>query len=522
MRPIQLALCGTSNRLTYGDALASLIIEDALRQRLGDLTLLRYASSVRSANSWPYGVRSLDAFERDMPGFNGVLIGNLESLSLASAPSQNLPANGDLHESAGSWLAPALAALTAGIPVCWNSAAVRDVPGWARPSLAFALSLSRYVSARDEDAVATFRTAGFNGDSPIVPSVLFEVPRLIAGKVKGAPRPETVKRWLHTTAADEYVVIQDHQHIRPLLSDLEKALALRGMTPVLLPLPELIDPTDVETPVLARTATHPLAPESIAALIGHSAGVVALDEDIITTALAYGIAVLLPPGDQGAKATVTADEVVTGLPEDPVPDAFLERLGSFILCARARNAASILDVHWNNLAAQFGQRPTHDQGGMPASYFAWNRLLISQEQALNAAAALPSSSTVQCTDTESRLRAELELMSTSLIEARAQHQLEAGLHQTWRTTAEQRRAEIETERQRLHEMKHSFDAALDALTRENAALKDKHAQMLEALRQREADLLAREDEIDQLRSSFSWRLTGPLRSAKNAWRMRQR
>lgn len=525
MRPIQLAHCGAFDRLSFGDVLASLIIEDALGQRLGNVTLTRYAPSARSVISWPYDVRSLDEFERDVPALSGLLVGNLETLIFSSDPSQ--PPHGHIHACAGNWLAPALAGLTSGLPVCWNSAAVRGIPEWGRPFLTFALSLSHYVSARDEDVVTTFRRAGFTGDSPIVPSVLFDVPRLIPGRDKGFRRPENIERWLRAAnATGDYVVVQDHEDTRALFPALQKALAARGMTAVWLPVPAPAnDAVTVIDDGPARSAgVPPLSPDTIAALIGHSAGVVAQDEGVITTALAYGLPVLLPSsGAQPAANGFTAAEVVTSPPSDPVPDAFVKRLGSFMLCARARNATSILNVHWNSLAARFGQGRGHARAGIQMPYLAWNRMLIaSQEQADHIATALASQPSTARADTEGQLRAELERVQSTVIEARAQYQVEADQHQAWRAIAEQRRAEIDMGRQRLQEMKHGFDAAIDAMTREHAALKDEFATMLETLRQQEANLRSRKDEIEHLRSSFSWRLTGPLRSAKDAWRMRQR
>lgn len=530
MRPIRLALCGTFDKLSYGDALASLVIEGALRARLPDLALVRYSASARSASSWPYDVRSLNDFERDLPELAGVLIGNLETLSLSS-PSWHSPPTGDIHESAGNWLAPALAGLTAGLPVCWNSVDIRDIPGWAQPSLTFALSLSRYVSARDEHAVTVLRSAGFSGESPTVPSVLFDVPHLLAGRTAGASRPEAIQPLLQTaSAAGDYVVIQDHDHIRPLLTYLESALAERGMTPVLLPLPDIMgEVTAGRAQPLAPSSILPQDPVTIAALIGHSAGVVALDEGMITTALAYGLPALLPAGARAAAATFMADEVVTGLADDPVPSAFLERLGSFVLCARARNAASILDVHWNKLAATFGSLPADGQASA-ASYLAWNRLLTATQHQIGHADAEQSSHTpAHASEVERQLRADLELTRAQLIEACAQHQLEAGLHETWRKAAEQQRAATETERQRLLDMKRTCDAAINALTRENVALARKNATLnekcagaLETQRRRETDFRTLEAEIHHLQASRSWRLTKPLRSVKDALRSRLR
>ncbi len=361
MRPIQLALCGTFDRLSYGDTAASLVVEAALRKRLADLTLVRYSAGARSASSWPYDVRPFEEFEHDLPGLTGVLIGNLEPLNLSS-PSCSSPPAGGIHESAGSWLAPALAASTAGLPVCWNSAAIRDIPEWARPLLTFALSLSRYVSARDENVVAAIRNAGFCGDSPIVPSVLFDIPQLIAARTVGAPLPEAIQKLLPAGNANgDYVVIQDHDLVQPMRATLEHALTQRGITSVFL---SLLDVTTGAEPA-ARPSMPAPDPVNTATLIGHSAGVVALDESLVTTALAYGLPVLLPPVTRNVAGLFAADEVVTGTPDDPVPSAFLDRLGTYVLCARARNATSILDVHWNKLAAQFSQLPLPLKSPLP-------------------------------------------------------------------------------------------------------------------------------------------------------------
>lgn len=519
MRPIQLALCGTFDRLSYGDTAASLVVEAALRKRLADLTLVRYSAGARSASSWPYDVRPFEEFEHDLPGLTGVLIGNLEPLNLSS-PSCSSPPAGGIHESAGSWLALALAASTAGLPVCWNSAAIRDIPEWARPLLTFALSLSRYVSARDENVVAAIRNAGFCGDSPIVPSVLFDIPQLIAARTVGAFLPEAIQKLLPAGNANgDYVVIQDHDLVQPMRATLEHALTQRGITSVLL---SLLDVTTGAEPS-ARPSVPAPDPVNTATLIGHSAGVVALDESLVTTALAYGLPVLLPPVTRNLAGLFAADEVMTGTPGDPVPSAFLDRLGTYVLCARARNATSILDVHWNKLAAQFRQPSVPGQVGTAVSYLAWNRLLTATREQARLAASLQSSASPALTlETREQLSKELELAHANLAEADAKHQLEADLHQTWRTLAEQQRAETQTERQRLLDMKRSFDAAVHALTSENSALKDECARTLEMLRQREADFSAREDEIRYLQSSLSWRLTGPLRAAKDVWSARQR
>ncbi len=498
MRPIQLALCGTFDRLSYGDTAASLVVEAALRKRLADLTLVRYSAGARSASSWPYDVRPFEEFEHDLPGLTGVLIGNLEPLNLSS-PSCSSPPAGGIHESAGSWLAPALAASTAGLPVCWNSAAIRDIPEWARPLLTFALSLSRYVSARDENVVAAIRNAGFCGDSPIVPSVLFDIPQLIAARTVGAPLPEAIQKLLPAGNANgDYVVIQDHDLVQPMRATLEHALTQRGITSVFL---SLLDVTTGAEPA-ARPSMPAPDPVNTATLIGHSAGVVALDESLVTTALAYGLPVLLPPVTRNVAGLFAADEVVTGTPDDPVPSAFLDRLGTYVLCARARNATSILDVHWNKLAAQFSQLPPTAQIATPSSYLAWNRLLRTTQELVHLGTTVSSSpSSTHTPETERQLRTELEQAHANLVEARAKHQLEADLHQTWRTIAEQQRAETEDGRRHLQDMKHSYDAARHALAAENSDL---------------------QDEIRRLRSSLSWRLTGPLRSAKDAWSTRRR
>ncbi|EHK66878.1 hypothetical protein [Achromobacter arsenitoxydans] len=532
MRPTTLALCGTFDSLTCGDALASLIIEANLRKRLKDLSLIRYASSARTSDSWLYEVRALDDFERDLPTLSGVLVGDLEALNFSPVESPDAPSRIGVGAPADSWLATALAAAGSGIPVCWNSAALRNTPAWAHPMLTLALDLSRYVSARDADVVDELRSAGFIGDAPIVPSVLYDIPRLVPGKMDGGARPPAVQAWLQAAGAtDDYVVVQDHDGLRALLPGLTKTLALRGVSLVSLPLPEAASRLE---PLLQAADPAPLAPEEIAALIGHSAGIVAVDESLVTIGLAYGIPALMPAGCQCVHAPFAPDEVVAGQPDASLPEAFLERLGKFSLCATARNARSILDVHWNNLAAHFGQEALSKPPSSTPPYQTWTRMLLaSQAQNQRMEAAARASTLVE---TEQRLRAELAAATTDLQRERTLRQQEAELHQIWRAAAGDRHAETESERQRLHAMKRSFDAALAALTLEKASLRHSADTMLETLRKttqalrirdseiraREGEIRAREGEIQEIRSSLSWRVTEPLRTAKDTLLARRR
>lgn len=525
MRPTTLALCGTFDSLTCGDALASLIIEANLRKRLKDLSLVRYASSARTSDSWMYEVRALDDFERDLPTLSGVLVGDLAALSFSPGESPDTPSHNGAGAPADSWLAAALAAAGSGIPVCWNSAALRNTPAWARPILTLALDLSRYVSARDADVVDELRSAGFIGDAPIVPSVLYDIPRMVPGKMDGGARPPAVQAWLQAAGATEdYVVVQDHDSLRAFLPGLTKTLALRGVSLVVLPLPEAASRLE---PPLQAADPAPLILEEIAAVIGHSAGIVAIDAALVTIGLAYGIPALMPAGCQCVHAPFAPDEPVLGQPDAPLPEAFLERLGKFSLCATARNARSILDVHWNNLAANFGEEAFSKRHGFKPPYQTWARMLLaSQAQNRNVEAAARASALAE---TEQRLRAELAAATSVLQRERTLRQQEAELHQIWRAAAGDRQAETESERHRLHAMKRSFDAALAALTQENASLRLDADTLLETLRKttqalriRDSEITAREGEIQEIRSSLSWRVTEPLRTAKDTFLARRR
>ena len=116
------------------------------------------------------------------------------------------PPTPDIHHPTGYWLTPALLALQHDVPLIWNGPSMHcnDIPIWAVPLLERAMTLSRYVSVRDEPTRAELSTLT---DAPIavIPDTAFGLTRLI--NVDGPPSARFER--LATCGLDRpYIVVQ--------------------------------------------------------------------------------------------------------------------------------------------------------------------------------------------------------------------------------------------------------------------------------------------------------------------------
>src|SRR4051812_11960562 len=152
-RKWQVGICGTFDVANYGDLLFPLIAHSELSQRLGDVTLHRVSYHPSTSPEWPYEVTSVAALPAMIERLDGLLIGGgfLIRFDKEVAPGYSPPVP-DIHHPTGYSLAPALTALQHNVPLVWNAPGMHcnDVPGWANPLMEAALTLSRYISVRDE------------------------------------------------------------------------------------------------------------------------------------------------------------------------------------------------------------------------------------------------------------------------------------------------------------------------------------------------------------------------------------
>src|SRR6266513_585460 len=149
----EIGICGTFDVANYGDLLFPLIAESELTERLGAVTLHRFSYYSKTPPEWPYAVTSVTALPEMIDRLDGLLIGGgfLIRFDKEVAPGYAPPAP-EIHHPTGYWLTPALIALQHDVPVAWNAPGTdgKAIPAWANPLMATALTLSRYVSVRDE------------------------------------------------------------------------------------------------------------------------------------------------------------------------------------------------------------------------------------------------------------------------------------------------------------------------------------------------------------------------------------
>ncbi len=354
----EVGICGTFDVANYGDLLFPLIAEAELAERLGAVTLHRFAYHARTPPEWPFAVNSVTALPQMIHSLDGLLIGGgfLVRFDKEVAPGYAPPAP-EIHHPTGYWLTPALMALQHDVPLMWNAPGTdgKSIPPWANPLLQPALTLSRYVSVRDEVSRSTLQSLT-SAHVAIVPDTAFGIPQLL--NLEGTPSAEFTCLCEAFGLDAPYIVVQATTGLEGFVRFLKRYperfrkfrfLAL-PIGPVLGDRQELID---ADVPGVVRLADWP-SPLVLAELIGRSEAVVGRSYHLSITALAFGVPVFARHDlCTGKFSELQQSEAFFHLPPngEPDPDWFLAHLGRSEPSAMARATCQPLGEHWDRIAA---------------------------------------------------------------------------------------------------------------------------------------------------------------------------
>jgi lipopolysaccharide transport system ATP-binding protein len=444
-RKWQVGICGTFDVANYGDLLFPLIAQSELSQRLGDLTLHRFSYHPRTSPEWPYEVTSVAALPAMVDGLDGLLIGGgfLIRFDKEVAPGYSPPVP-DIHHPTGYWLAPALTALQHNVPLVWNAPGMHcnDVPAWANPLMRAALTLSRYISVRDEPSRSVLERLT-STPVAVVPDTAFRLPRLL--HLDGAPSPDFARLSAASGLDRPYIVLQATLGLEPFVSFIKKhAERFRNFKFLALPigpaLGERQEIIDADLPGLVRLDAWP-GPLVIAELIARSEAVVGHSYHLFITALASGVPAFTRQNMSTGKYSALQEfETIFQLPAggEPDPEWFLARVGRTAQCEPVRATWGPLERHWDRIADVL-------RAGPASTAAALNRFWASMPAVLENAAERENELTAALAHerTHSQERVE-EALATIRAEAA---DVEMRLHDTLRLLAITRRDNADTKRE---------------------------------------------------------------------------
>lgn len=349
----KIGICGTFDVANYGDLLFPLIAELELTDRLGAVALHRFSYHARTPPEWPYAVTSLTALPEMIDSLDGLLIGGGHLIRFDKDVARGyLPPAPEIHHPTGYWLTPALMALQHNIPVGWNApgADVHAIAGWAHPLLATALTLSRYVSVRDElsrQALERFTSTPI----AVVPDTAFGLPRLLSAEASPSENPGGV-----SPLDGPFIVIQASRGLEGFVRFVKThARQLRDFRFLVLPIgPALGDDCDLidaGLPGLVRLSKWP-GPVAIARLISCAEAVIGQSYHFCITALATGVPAFIRKDTADARFSALQHfDKLFDLPDGRTDiDWFVARVGKGQPCSSVRATGALLSDHWDRIA----------------------------------------------------------------------------------------------------------------------------------------------------------------------------
>ncbi len=475
-------ICGGFDVENYGDLLFPFIAESELNQRLEAVQLHRFSYTPKSAAEWCYDVTSVESLPEMIRGLDAMLIGGgfIVRFDKEVAPEYHPPR--DVHHPTGFWLTPALIALQHDVPVMWNAPGMHcnPIPQWAHPILNAALSLSRYVSVRDEPSRAALQPLT-RTQVRVVPDSAFALRSL----VNPDKEPSAEYKQLCEAAGllSPYIVVQPSVSMQGFAQFVQRhAERFRGYQILALPISRVFGEHEEiiasHLPDVARLPRWP-SPLLVAEFIARAEAAIGHSYHFLITALVSGVPAFTLRNLSEGKYTALRDfEGIYEMPTDP--DWFLARVGRRTPSARVLAAIKASGQHWDHIAEALcaPALPTS-----PTLNRFWQSLPGFFEHA----------------DAEShRLREISDRLE------RATEELQETLNQLDRT-----------ERQRDEAAAQAKDAIAKA-ARSALLVESKAAQLKDAVSQlaiTRADIDACRAERAKLIQSYSWKITAPLRFA---------
>jgi lipopolysaccharide transport system ATP-binding protein len=363
-RAYRVGLAGTFDVENFGDLLFPLIAQRELAARLGQVETVPFSYSARPASAWPFEVTSVTELPRLAGSLDAMLLGGgfLVRFDKEVAAGYG-PPNAEIHHPTGFWLTPATICLQHGVPILWNAVGVRyqDLPEWAAPLLALALSESAYIAVRDEPSREALQPFANPGRIEIVPDTAFGLGRWLPD-----PPSFDFNRLRDANGlGGPYILIQGVRGLDGCMRFLaENAASLAGYRFVAVP----IGPVNgddaahlgTELPGLVRLPAWP-RPLLLAELIQEAAAVIGPSYHLTVAALTAGVPVFTPADLRGGKFPGLADyEGLHPLPTAGVHDAewFLSRLGRGAVAPGVADAVTRMTAHWDRIAAVVDSGPT--------------------------------------------------------------------------------------------------------------------------------------------------------------------
>jgi homopolymeric O-antigen transport system ATP-binding protein len=253
-------------------------------------------------------------------------------------------------------------ALQHDVPLAWNAPGMHcnGLPDWAKPLLEKALTLSPYVSVRDElsrKALEPLTPAPIS----VVPDTAFGLSRLV--DFEGDPTPEFARLAEAYQLKSPYIVLQPclgfDEVYRGIRNHAERLGHLRFlMLPISPEFGERPQSIEADMPGIIRLAEWP-DPLLAAELIGRSEAVLGHSYHLNITALVAGVPVFRRAAlSKGKFTTLQQFETIFMFPTDGTFDLdwFLGRIGRKMPEASVRATLGPLSSHWDRIAAMIQER----------------------------------------------------------------------------------------------------------------------------------------------------------------------
>ncbi len=362
---LNIGIFGTFDVENYGDLLFPLIAQVELSKRLGAVKVHAFSYNSKQPPQWPYVVTSVAELPQRAGLLDAVLIGGGFIIRFDKFVALDYgPPTPAIHHPTGYWLSPGLIALQQRIPLIWNAPGMHrnEIPKWAEPLMNLTLSLSSYVSVRDEASGSTLAPLAGGAKIAVSPDTAFGISRLIDNS---NPTREFTQLQEKLGLNSPYIVVQPLPGIEPYLKflSLNRDL-LRDYRFLVMPIgPVLGDDAAILNGVLPNTVRlsdwpHPLL---LAELISQASATIGLSYHLTITALACGVpSFSVADLTVGKYSALSKFKTLYSLPANGETDLewFMSRLGKAAPSPEAVEALDRLSDHWDCVAEAVRNGPT--------------------------------------------------------------------------------------------------------------------------------------------------------------------
>jgi lipopolysaccharide transport system ATP-binding protein len=362
-RGLRVGVVGTFDVENFGDLLFPLLTQRELTSRLDEPEIRLYSYWERSAEAWPYPVRSLARLPDDVTDLDLLIVGAGHLVRFDKKVATGYEPPPGLHHPTGYWLMPTLLGEAYGVPVAWNSLTVSPgTPEWARGLLGLAARSARYVTVRDEPSRQELARVADSASVTLVPDIAFGVKKLLPNMPSDA-----FHRFLAENALrGPYIAVQPSPHLVRHAWQIDAAVAearAQGCAVLELPIsPALGDRTGLLRleHATVRPATWP-PPLLLAEIIARAEAVIARSLHLSVVALACGVPVHRHRSASEPKYEPLQESACVHFWDDgvDVTETMRKGIGATAPDADVARRLRELETHWDTLAGIDG----HDSHG---------------------------------------------------------------------------------------------------------------------------------------------------------------